>query len=178
MAMNEVDQSCNASSGDDVGKSVSSAGKASATAYGRALGLLGRREHSRRELRDKLIARGITDDEADAALTRLDDKGFQSDQRFAEMLARSRIAQGHGPIRILAELRLKGIDAHTAQIAIDQQHPDWQVLAADLCRRRFRGVAANHAERSKRANFLVRRGFPAAIARSAIDAGSGDNDGE
>ena len=177
MAMNEVDDSNNPSSGD-VGKSPPSTGKASTTAYGRALGLLGRREHSRRELRDKLIARGIAGDEADVALSRLDDKGFQSDQRFAEMLARSRIAQGHGPIRILAELRLKGIDVHTAQAALDEQQADWPMLATDLCRRRFRGVAADHAERSKRANFLARRGFPAAIARSAVNAGCGDNDGE
>ncbi len=164
--------------GDDIGASSSAAGKASASAYGRALGLLGRREHSRRELKDKLVARGIADDEADAALTKLGDKGFQSDQRFAEMLARSRIAQGHGPIRILAELRLKGIDADTAQSAIDGQGADWQALATDLCRRRFRGPAADHAARGKRAGFLARRGFPAAIARSAAKADAGDNDGE
>lgn len=164
--------------GEDIDASPSSGRKTAITAYGRALGLLGRREHSRRELRDKLIARGIADDEAEAALVQLDDKGFQSDQRFAEMLVRSRIAQGHGPIRILAELRLKGIDTGTAQSAIDDQSADWQALAIDLCRRRFRGSAADYTERSKRANFLARRGFPSAIARSAADAGTGDNDGE
>lgn len=152
--------------------------KPAVSAYGRALGLLGRREHSRRELKDKLAARGLEDAEIDAALVTLDDKGFQSDRRFADMLARSRIAQGHGPIRILAELRLRGIDAGTAQDALDEQDADWSALAGALCQRRFRGRAVDHAEKVRRANFLARRGFPAAIARAAANADNGDNDGE
>ena len=151
-------------------------GKPAMSAYGRALGLLGRREHSRRELKDKLVARGLDDDDIDAALVKLDDRGFQSDRRFAEMLARSRIAQGHGPIRILAELRLKGVDAGTAQDALDGQEADWLALATRLCQRRFRGRAVDHGERVKRAHFLARRGFPAAIARAAASADGGGAD--
>lgn len=137
----------------------------SAAAYGRGLALLARREHSRRELRDKLLVRGLDEAAVDAAVDRLAERGFQSDSRFAQWLARSRIAQGHGPVRILAELRQYGVDPAEARLALDEQTPDWHALALDLCRRRFRAPAQDHGERVKRANFLARRGFPADIAR-------------
>lgn len=142
--------------------------------FTRALGLLARREHSRRELRRKLAARGTEPGEIDGALERLDERGYQSDPRFAEMLVRSRIAQGFGPIRILAELRQHGIDQTQAQVVIDAQVPDWPALAADLCRRRFRAAPADYAERVKRAQFLLRRGFAAAVARAAATVGDGE----
>jgi regulatory protein len=136
-----------------------------------ALALLGRREHSRRELVDKLGRHGADATDIEAALENLRERGLQSDPRFAELLVRSRIAQGHGPIRLLAELRQHGIDETVARQAIDAQSPDWPALAAMLCARRFRGAPASHAERVKRANFLARRGFPPAIAR---DVSTGD----
>lgn len=140
------------------------------SAYTRALALLSRREHSQRELESKLAARGHDEAEIEAALARLSESGFQSEARFAELLARSRIAQGHGPIRILAELRQHGIADDQAQAALDTEAPDWPALAAELCRRRFRGPAGSHGERIRRANFLARRGFPGSIARNAVDA--------
>jgi regulatory protein len=143
-------------------------------AYARALGLLSRREHSRRELRTKLIARGVESADADSALDRLEDSSYQSDPRFAELLVRSRIAQGRGPVRIQAELRQHGVAEDVVRGAIDAEQPDWSALALDLCRRRFRGPPADYAERVKRANFLARRGFPPSIAREA--SGSSDAD--
>lgn len=145
-------------------------------AYARALSLLGRREHSRRELKQKLAARGAEVDEIDQALERLDERGFQSDFRFAEMLVRSRIAQGYGPIRVLTELRQHGLSEDLARRAIDAEAPDWLILASALCRRRFASRSADYAERVKRANFLARRGFPADIARAAAGMSTGGDD--
>src|SRR5690606_23009290 len=123
-------------------------------AYTRALGLLSRREHSRRELRAKLTARGVDIADADGALDRLAEHSYQSDPRFAELLVRSRIAQGQGPVRIRAELRQHGIADDVVRSAIDAEAPDWPALALDLCRRRFSGPPADYAERVRRANFL------------------------
>ena len=142
----------------------------------RAMGLLARREHSRRELRRKLMTGGHDETEVDSALARLGDNGLQSDQRFAEVLVRSRIAQGHGPVRILAELRLHGLDDAQAGQVLDAAEPDWTALAQDLYRRRFRGPAVGQAERVRRARFLAARGFPPAIARSCLDLPPGDDD--
>jgi regulatory protein len=67
------------------------------SAYEKALGLLARREHSARELKNKLARRGFDADENAVALERLQSKDFQSNARFGEMLVRSRIESGYGP---------------------------------------------------------------------------------
>ena len=72
------------------------------SAYDKALTLLVRREHSARELKSKLVRKGLDADESAAALEQLQSKDFQSDARFGEMLVRSRITQGYGPRWILA----------------------------------------------------------------------------
>ena len=77
-----------------------------ATAYAKALGMLARREHSRRELGRKLRQGGYEAEEATDALDRLGAQHYQDDERFGEMLVRSRAAQGYGPVRLRAELKI------------------------------------------------------------------------
>ena len=79
------------------------------SAYNKALGLLARREHSRRELRQKLDRGGYEGDEATDAIERLGAQHYQDDERFAELLIRSRSAQGYGPLRLRAELKSHGL---------------------------------------------------------------------
>ena len=52
----------------------------------RALGLLVRREHSRRELERKLAARGVEEAEAAKAVELMREQGWQDDTRFAAIL--------------------------------------------------------------------------------------------
>jgi len=54
----------------------------------RALGLLVRREHSRKELVRKLRGRGVEPEAAVAAVGRLAEEGWQDDARFAASLVR------------------------------------------------------------------------------------------
>ena len=75
-----------------------------------ALGLLARREQSRRELKRKLGQKGYERDEADAALDRLEEQHYQDDERFAGMLVRNRAGQGYGPVRIRMELKTHGLE--------------------------------------------------------------------
>lgn len=137
-------------------------------AYRRGLGLLVRREHSRKELARKLRAKGLEPDDAAQALEQLAEAGWQDDTRFAEMLIRTRLGAGYGPLHIRAELAQHGIpDADAASLLADAA-PDWPDLARDALRRRYAGrPAADRAEELKRAHFLVRRGFPAETARLA-----------
>jgi regulatory protein len=139
------------------------------SAYEKALGLLSRREHSARELKAKLAQRGFDADENAAALERLQSKDFQNDARFGEMLVRSRIEGGYGPRWIVAELRTHGIGEERAVALIAAADPDWPVLIRRQLRRRYGGKpAATLAERSKRAAFLLRRGFDASTVKLAI----------
>ena len=138
--------------------------------YNKGIELLARREHSARELKSKLARRGIEKDEVDSVLSQLQSKDFQNDVRFGEMLVRTRIESGYGPRWIIAELKTHGISEAKARELIDAAEPDWPSIVRNQLRRRYGKPAASVAERFKRANFLLRRGFDAATVQSATRA--------
>ena len=147
------------------------------SAYDKALGLLARREHSRRELKTKLRRSGYEGEEATAAIDRLGEQHYQDDQRFAEILVRSRAGQGYGPQRIRAELKTHGVTEERIRELLEEAEVDWDVSALDQLRRRYGGKApADHAERARRAQFLLRRGFAAATVRNVTHADVDDAD--
>ena len=133
----------------------------------RALGLLARREHSRKELSRKLTTRGLDAGEVQAAVDRLAGEGWQDDARFAESLVRSRASSGYGPLRIRAELSTHGLDREAIARAMDTFEGDWGENARDLVRRRFGAALEEIAVRRKAADFLIRRGFDGGCARAA-----------
>ncbi|GAB2585117.1 regulatory protein RecX [Dyella jejuensis] len=140
--------------------------KTKPSAYDKALGLLARREHSRRELRQKLGHKGYAGDEAGEALDRLGEQNYQDDDRFAEALIRNRAGQGYGPMRLRAELKSHGLSDSRIRDLLGAADIDWGALAAVQLRRRYGGGGvADTAERARRAQFLLRRGFPAATVR-------------
>lgn len=134
----------------------------------RALGLLVRREHSRKELTRKLAARGVDEDEAASAVERLAGEGWQDDARFAEFLVRSRASSAYGPLYIRAELGTHGLSGEIAAAAMEAFEGDWTEIARDLVRRRF-GAAGpvDLAQRRKAADLLARRGFDGDVIRAA-----------
>jgi regulatory protein len=141
------------------------------SAYDKALGLQMRREHSRKELKMKLRQSGYEGDESTAAIDRLGEQHFQDDDRFAEVLVRSRIGQGYGPMRLRVELKSHGLNDVRIRELIDQAEVDWVASAAAQLRRRYtRSDTADYAERVKRSQFLLRRGFDAATVRSVTHA--------
>lgn len=141
------------------------------SAYDKALGLLARREHSRKELKTKLQQGGYDGEESVAAVDRLGEQHYQDDERFAEALLRSRIGQGYGPLRLRVELKSHGLSDLQIRKLLDAAEVDWEVSAVAQLRRRYgRGGAAEVAERARRAQFLLRRGFPAATVRSVTRA--------
>ncbi|MGY0560819.1 regulatory protein RecX [Luteimonas sp. A277] len=136
----------------------------------RALSLLVRREHSRRELERKLQARGVGAEEAAEAIERMRSEGWQDDTRFAVSLARSRAGTGYGPLRIRQELEMHQLDAGAADAAFEtlteDGEDDWQGKAKGLIERRYGSLEdADRARRLKAAEFLLRRGFDVETAR-------------
>jgi regulatory protein len=140
-------------------------------AYQKALGLLVRREHSRRELERKLRAKGADAQASDDAIEKLELQGYQNDARFAEMLVRTRIGGGYGPLRIRAELGMHQIESDVVAGLLADAAPDWHALASDALRRRYGGrEAKDRSERVKRSHYLMRRGFDADSIRAAVSA--------
>ena len=124
-----------------------------------AIKLLGRREHSARELTRKLKARGVGDDEAAAAVDLVTREGWQDDGRYAKMLVRSRVSQRYGPMRIEAELRVAGLPADKIRAALDDSGVDWREQAREAHAKKFRSLPATSAERAKQWRFLQGRGY-------------------
>ncbi|MDY0021059.1 regulatory protein RecX [Arenimonas caeni] len=148
---------------------MAGARREAADAYQRALGLLVRREHSRRDLARKLAQRGVEPAEAEAAVERLAGQGYQDDQRFAESFARDRTSAGYGPVRIRVELAGHGLPEDAIQAALAACEADWPALARRQVERRWRPAElADPARRRKAVEFLLRRGFDQGDAWSAV----------
>jgi len=129
--------------------------------------MLSRREYSRWELTLRLTRSGYSETEVAATLERLIEQGCQDDQRFGEMMVRTRVAQGYGPLRIRAELKTHRVSTTEIQVLLDAAEVDWQELARRMLRRRYgQSAPTDHRQRLRRAQFLLRRGFDAATVRS------------
>jgi regulatory protein len=135
-----------------------------------ALGLLARREHSKRELIIKLRVRGCPEKIITQVVDQLAAEGMQSDARFAEAFVRSRIERGRGPLRIRAELIERGLEDGLIAEALLQYEDWWRDLALEACNKRYgeNTPSVDFDERSRRSMFLQRRGFTADQIRYAI----------
>jgi len=91
------------------------------------LSFLARREHSAEELRRKLKQSSSISKTADFSdllercLQEMQEKGFQSDDRFVRQYVESKLVnKSHGPIKILAELFNRGIPREQATLALNE----------------------------------------------------------
>ena len=134
-----------------------------------AMRLLARREHSRAELRGKLVDRGFENDSVEELLQGLEDQDLLSDERFAMSLIASRAETGYGPKRIDLELRNRGVSEELAREALAKAEVDWGQQVTDQVARKFGSdPAQTFPEWARRARYLERRGFGQDAIRLAI----------
>ena len=142
--------------------------------YDRALKLLARREHSVRELTFKLAARGYDRTSIDHVIASLKRDNYQSDDRYAEVLVRSRIARNEGPLKIRARLFEKGISDQLIQKHLSDDEAFWieQALKVDCQLRQREGHALAQVDDrtrfAKRARRLKNRGYPASVISRVV----------
>ncbi len=138
-------------------------------AYAAGLRLLVRREHSAVELMRKLKQRGFIDAAVDPAIERLRTEGSLSDDRYAEAMARHRLSQGYGVLRIRAELAQQGVAGDRIEAAIDALEADWRAQAQAQARRHFAHPPDTPKARQRVLRYLTQRGFTAAMAHAALE---------
>ena len=102
-----------------------------------ALDMQTRREHSQAELRHKLSAKTSSQELINEILADFQQRNWQSDQRFTENFVNFRVAKGFGPMKIQAELRMKGIDDNLANRMIYSGEHDWSQLAQNAVTKKF-----------------------------------------
>jgi regulatory protein len=137
-----------------------------------ALALLAGRDFARAELARRLERRGYPKDVVEAVVAGLVAERLLSESRFTELFIRQHAGRGHGPVRIRAELRERGVTDADIDEALDGAAEDWAAIARETRRRRF-GTAgpADFRERARQGRFLQYRGFTSEQIRAALGPG-------
>ncbi len=125
-----------------------------------ALGLLTRREHTAVGLAQKLRARGFAAMEIEEEIARLHAVDLLSDQRFAAEYLEFRLARGYGPLKIIFELKSKGIaEEESRALVANVDQTVWEDSLRELYRKKFPKKITNLADKARRMRFLLSRGF-------------------
>jgi len=133
--------------------------------------MLATREHSRAELKRKLVARAEEGDDVEAVLERMAETGLQSDERFAESYVRSRAAR-LGTSRLQYELVKRGVTQEVADTALSEVlEEDELTRARGVWLKKFGQPPEDRQEWARQARFLQSRGFSAEIIRKLLRDG-------
>src|SRR5207244_11256369 len=130
------------------------------SAYVEGLRMLGRRELSEAQIRQRLARKGHEPDAVDAAVDRLRAERAVDDARVAEAIAHTETAvRRHGKLRVRRQVEQAGIAPATARSAIDSVFgtiDDAALLEAALAKRlRGRDQLADEREFRRLFRYLV-----------------------
>ncbi len=133
-----------------------------------AMNLLAMREHSVKELTEKLERKFPGSEFIEQAISQLREQDLQSDKRFAEAFIAMRQRQGKGSVLIRIELRDRGISTELIGSLIDDAGSIWASLARDIRRKRFHDLPVDGREKAKQMRFLHSRGFASRHIQAAF----------
>ena len=136
----------------------------------RALRLLARREHSRKELERKLSPYAESSEALDVLISELKTKSQLSEARFAEERARQ-LSRKYGAARIRQDLKSKGVGEELVEHVSSEGDLE---RARAILERKYRQPAATREERAKRMRFLQSRGFSSEIIFKLLSARDAD----
>ncbi len=142
----------------------------------RALEMVSRRLMSRKELRDKLIRKGESGENADYCVNWLSDNGFLSDETYAAAVARHYAAKGYGAGRVRSELSRRGISRELWDEAVSAM-PESDSRLDRLIASKLKDPDDRDAVR-KLSSALYRRGYSWEEIRSALARYNAETDEE
>ena len=139
------------------------------------LAMLGRRELSEAQVRERLADKGHGAKTVDAAVARLKREGAIDDTRTAEAIARTETAaKKRGRLRVRLQIERAGIAAATARCAVDEifaAMDDDAIMDAVLEKRlRGRDRIASEPEFQRLYRYLVGQGFESDRVTKALVA--------
>lgn len=134
-----------------------------------AISLLSRHEHTVKLLSAKLLKKGFDSEQVDQVLSDLQQRNLLSDQRFAEQYLEQRMRKGFGPLRIVREMREKGVPATLLDLVAEVDEDTWLQLMQQALSKKFgAGRQADYKTLMRCARFLEHRGFPASLISREI----------
>ncbi len=129
------------------------------TIYNKALDIISRREHSKKEVRDKLLKKFDDLSVIEDVIEKLIKNSLLNDSRYAEMYTRARKRKGFGPKRIGYELNSRGVSETLSSIAIEEEG-GWLEAAENAFNKKFKdGISLDFKTKLKQKSFLQNRGF-------------------
>jgi len=134
---------------------------------GRALRLLSQRDHSRKELEQKLKPHEETPGELAEALDFLAAKDFINEKRVVESVVNRRSTK-LGAARVRQELMAKGLPADDIADAVQAMRGTEFERALVVWRKKFGAPPSDASERGKQVRFLVSRGFAPDVVRRIV----------
>lgn len=134
---------------------------------GRAMRLIGMQPMSKKELRDKLVAKGEDEADADYSAGWLEEMGVLNDGVYAGMVVRHYAAKGYGASRIRNELYRHGVPKDMWDAALDEM-PEQDDKMDKFIRSRL-ADPADRAQVKKVADGLMRRGYSWGEIKAALE---------
>jgi regulatory protein len=141
----------------------------------RAIKLIALRPHSVKELERKLETKGFDQADINSAVEWLSQRGYLNDGEFGIIYAKARVARARvGSARLKMDLQAKGLDGEAVDSALSSVYgSDGAELAValDAATRKARSLApgtGDEAVRKKIFDHLLRKGFPAELARRVV----------
>lgn len=135
------------------------------SAWETAINILSRKDHSREELRLKLVKRKYPDSEIDLALRRCQEFGYINDERYAEKLIRYLLqAKKFSNWVIKKNLEQRGIDCNIIDEVFARMHLTETVTSEEqrlqeLLSKKFPDGIKDERIRQKAIRFLASRGY-------------------
>ena len=134
------------------------------TAYIDGLKMLGRRELSETQIRQRLARKEYDPETIDEAVVRLKDERAIDDVRVAEAIARTETSiRRRGKLRVRMQIERAGIAKHIAKAAVDEvfgaMDGDAHIEAALNKRLRGRATIADDREFQRLFRYLAGQGF-------------------
>ena len=127
--------------------------------YNKSLDLLSRREHSRKEIKEKLLLRYENTEQINVVLEKLVSNNLINDSRFAEAYVLNRKRKGFGPKKIIFELISKGITESIANEVVEIEG-GWIEAARSAFKKKYKDDQnIETKEQLKQKTFLQNRGF-------------------
>ena len=137
----------------------------------RALYYLGKREYSKKELREKITPFSetleLTRQQVNQILTELESKDWLSDRRFADQFIFSK-KRKFGLKKMEYELKMRGVNEIIIHNALNEIKSEEYNLAKNIWEKKFRKLPENPEERLKQMRFLQSRGINSALIHQIL----------
>lgn len=124
------------------------------------MNLLARREHSEKELLQKLRLKDFSEPDIQQVIQALVSEKLLSNSRFLENYIHHRRAKGFGPLRIQAELIARGIHEELIEHHLKITDNAWLADIQQVWKKRFKNrLPQDFKARAQQMRFLQYRGF-------------------